>query len=70
MPRTKKWYLKEFEERRVGIVRDGQEIKDKKGVSLGMIISVRRPSTRKTCEQANRLNFYESALQVSKSVYI
>ena len=68
MPRTKKWYLKEFEERRVGIVRDGQEIKDKKGVNLDMIISVRRPSIHKTCEQANRLNFYESAFQVSKSV--
>lgn len=67
MPRTKKWYLKEdrADNGTILLLRDGQELQGKNGKSIGLITFVKRPSTRKGCDQAKRMNFYDTALQVS-----
>ena len=68
MPKSKKWYLREISDLGVIVLRDGQELKDRRGEALGPIKNIRRPYTRKTCEQAG--NFWNTALQVGLTLKI
>ena len=65
MPKSKKWYLREISDLGVMVLRDGQELKDRRGEALGPIKNIRRPYTRKTCEHVTftGANLFLSKLQ-------